>query len=155
MTACQFTLAERLIRGFSRSAATLVYDHDRPGLFQVPEKLYDQFTSTGAKIVKVAGTAPGTVNRVLDTFQTSHEVKDGDTPLDLILSASAGIYFPGNNPNIGDPDISINDHESENIVSAYRSNQVNGITLSSDFQESIIDATSLIVLTINNPILHM
>lgn len=67
------------------------------------------------------------------------DVKDSDTPISLISKASAGIYYPNNSPNLGAPDVAINGHVSEPIVSAYRNNQVNGITLSPDYVSGLID----------------
>ncbi len=55
------------------------------------------------------------------------EVNDGDTPIDLITQASAGVYFPNNSPNLGAPDVAINGHVSEPLLIPYRANSVNGI----------------------------
>ena len=71
------------------------------------------------------------------------DVKDGETPITLIEGASAGIYYPNNSPNNSAPNVSINEHESEPVVAAYRSNQVDGVTLTPDFEDSFIDATTI------------
>lgn len=72
------------------------------------------------------------------------ELKDSDTPLGLITGASAGIYYPGNNPALGAPDESINNHSSEPVVAPYRSNQVDGITLGTEFSDAFISSNSVI-----------
>ena len=66
-------------------------------------------------------------------------LKDGDTPLNLIDESSAGIYYPGNSPNIGAPDVAINGHISEPVLAAYRNNQVNNLSITSDFVTGAVD----------------
>jgi len=68
------------------------------------------------------------------------DIRDGDTPLELINGASAGIYYPNNNPNIGAPDVQIGNPIEKEIVIPYRSNQVDGITLATDFDDAAINA---------------
>lgn len=68
------------------------------------------------------------------------EVKDGDTPLELITGASARIYGPGGNPNNGVADIETITGPNtaplnRPIYTPYRSNQVNGLVLSPDFAD--------------------
>jgi len=72
------------------------------------------------------------------------DLQDGDTPIELISGSTAGIYFPFNSPTIGNPDISINNHQSEPIYSAYRSNQANGILLSTELQDTSVNVSELI-----------
>ena len=67
------------------------------------------------------------------------DLRDGDTPLELINGASAGIYYPNNNPNIGAPDVQIGADIVRDIVIPFRSNQVDGITLSPDYPDSFIE----------------
>jgi len=71
------------------------------------------------------------------------EVKDGDTPLNLVSGSSAGIYYPSNNPNnTSAPDVQILGPNSGPIDAPvyipFRSNQVNGVTLSPDLIDSQI-----------------
>ena len=64
------------------------------------------------------------------------KVKDGDTPLELLeRSSSAGIYYPNKNPNnTSSPDEQIGNAIERKIYTPFRSNQVNGITLSPDIE---------------------
>jgi hypothetical protein len=76
------------------------------------------------------------------------EVRDSDTPIDLINGASAGVYNPFNSPNAGPPDIAIGGHISEGVVAAYRSNQVDGITVSPDFASGVFDSDQIIMAAV-------
>jgi len=67
------------------------------------------------------------------------KVRDGDTPLELINGASAGIYYPGNNPNNSSSDIQIGDVIPRNVVTPYRLNQINGLTLIPDFYDAKVE----------------
>ena len=76
------------------------------------------------------------------------EVKDGDTPLNLVSGSSAGIYYPGNNPNnTSAPDVQILGPRSDPIDAPvyipFRSNQVNGITLSPDYDDGFTTYTEV------------
>lgn len=75
------------------------------------------------------------------------DVKDGDTPLNLITSASAGIYYPNKNPNnSASPDVQIGDEIiARDIYTPYRSNQVNGLVLSPDYGDGFFSAENLVV----------
>ena len=69
------------------------------------------------------------------------ELKDGDTPIDLITGASAGIYYPFNSPNTGVADIQIGEEIQESVVMPFRSNNVDGLILGANNQETEFDAT--------------
>lgn len=68
------------------------------------------------------------------------EIKDGDTPLELINGASAGVYYPNKNPNTDSPDIQIGQDITRDVVIPYRSNQVDGATLKTDADNAIANA---------------
>jgi len=57
------------------------------------------------------------------------DINDSDTPISLITGASAGVYYPGNNPNLGAPDVQVGDAIDRDIYTNYRLNDVNGIYL--------------------------
>lgn len=58
------------------------------------------------------------------------DVKDGDTPFELVTGSSAGIYHPFKSPNnSGSPDIQIGDLINEQVVTPFRSNSVDGVLL--------------------------
>lgn len=57
------------------------------------------------------------------------EVNDGQTPIELITGAAAGVYYPFNSPNSGAADIQIGEPINKNVVIPFRSNEVDGIVL--------------------------
>lgn len=59
-------------------------------------------------------------------------LQDGDTPIDLIGTARAAVYYPSNNPNNGTPEETFGDYIQENLYSPYRINEVNGVDLPID-----------------------
>ena len=70
------------------------------------------------------------------------DVKDGDTPLNLVTGSAAGIYYPNKNPNnTSSPDVQILGPNStainRDIYTPYRSNQVNGLVLTGDYETYI------------------
>lgn len=67
------------------------------------------------------------------------EVKDGDTPLELVTGAGAEIYYPNKNPNTSIPDVTIGETVDRDVFIPYRSNQVNGLTLSPDYADGFIN----------------
>jgi len=71
------------------------------------------------------------------------DVQDGDTPLNLITGATAGVYFPNSSPNSGAPQIVIGDYVQEPVISAYRSNEIDGVDLP---PEQSVGSTPLIDL---------
>ncbi len=71
------------------------------------------------------------------------EVKDGDTPLELVTGAGAEIYYPNKNPNTSSPDETIGETVDRDVFIPYRSNQVNGLVLSPDFADGFLDYTEV------------
>lgn len=59
----------------------------------------------------------------------SNKVRDGETALSLITGASAEFYEPFTSPASGSPVLTIGDAITEDVITAKRSNEVDGITL--------------------------
>ena len=71
------------------------------------------------------------------------EVTDSGTPIETIEGAGAGIYEPFTNPNNSAASQIIGDVIEREIVTPYRSNQVDGIILSPDFLNGFVDYTDI------------
>jgi len=57
------------------------------------------------------------------------DVQDGDTPLNLMTGATAGVFYPNSSPNSGAPQFVIGEYVQEPVISAYRSNEIDGVDL--------------------------
>lgn len=84
------------------------------------------------------------------------DVKDGDTPLNLVTGSAAGIYYPNKNPNnTSSPDVQILGPNStainRDIYTPYRSNQVNGLTLSPDYADGFINSNITAIYSSESP----
>lgn len=77
-------------------------------------------------------------------------VKDGDTPIELITGSGAGIYYPGNNPNNSAPDIQIGDEILRSVCTPYRINQINGVTMPSDYADEKIEQNNFWVYRVTD-----
>lgn len=62
-------------------------------------------------------------------YYTIADIKDGDTLISDITGASASVYNPFTSPNSGTPIIEIGDAIPDNVLTAKRSVEVDGITL--------------------------
>jgi len=92
LTEVQFELLVRLFRLFRRSAVTLLYDEERPGLFALPEKLLKKYLSIDAKIAAVEYEPVNTTEQVLSVFMAgkkSEKCEEGDVQIHTFRSETA------------------------------------------------------------------
>ncbi len=68
LTGKQQKLVGRLVRAFSRSAATVFHDPERPGLFRLSGRLIDAFRSYGGKTVPVPAVPDSGCDAILRFF---------------------------------------------------------------------------------------
>lgn len=89
-----------------------------PDLLAVPYKFFENHVE-----IEIAYMCVGRGSYLVE------EIKDGDTPLELISGTSAIVYGPNTSPNSGTPQLEVGSSISEPVYSVRRSNDVNGQTL--------------------------
>jgi hypothetical protein len=70
------------------------------------------------------------------------QLKDGDTPISDIAGASAAVYHPFTSPNSGAPVLQVGTAIIDNIITASRSIEVDGITLQAPNQVNLPNPAS-------------
>ena len=80
-TETQYGFIEKLIKKFNNTAATLVFDQSRTGLFAVPGKLLEKYKASGAKINTAPGIPKTPLSKTLSHFMGTEDVHEsaGDT----------------------------------------------------------------------------
>jgi len=84
---------------------------------------------------------------------TIEELSDGDSLIDLIPNASAGIYYPNTSPNSATPSpfATIGDYVAEDVVTPFRSNEVDGVVLLDTEPQGAKDVSTVTINVIFYP----
>ena len=72
LTVRQTELVVRLMQSFSRSAATLVHDDARPGLFALPDRFLAKLSVLDAKIINVPRNSANDADALKAAFRSEH-----------------------------------------------------------------------------------